>query len=114
MNERYIVKQATEQDIRDMYDRSEWTWEGMSDDEDNLNQIADFLEINVPKLAQPYTFWIWQGDMFNDMYGLTGRNAYPDDLTFVAVDDLYEPFLKIQYGARWLDDIVDNNLEREQ
>lgn len=114
---KYELKYATEQDIKDMYDRSEWTWEGMTTDEDNLDAIAQFIELNAPKVPQPYTFWTWTGDTFNKMYDLTGNNAYPDDLIFLAVDNLYEPLypiLKMRVGARWLDDIVDNIKWREE
>ena len=111
---KYILKHATEQDVEAMCNRSEWTWEGMTIDEDNLDAIAQFIESNVPNLPQPYTFWTWTGKMFNEMCELTGNNAYPDDLTFLGVDDLYEPMLKMEVGARWLDDIVENNRRREE
>ena len=46
----------------------------------------------------------------NESYDLKGTNRYPDDLTFVSVKDYYNPMAKIQLGARWLDDIIDNNI----
>ena len=53
------------------------------------------------------------------MYGLTDKNAYDDDLNFLSIDlDNWSemgklPFYKMQVGARWLDDIVDNNKVRQ-
>ena len=49
----------------------------------------------------------------------TGSNAYPEDLTFVSIPlSMFKnirklAMLKLQLGARWLDDIVDNNARRE-
>ena len=56
----------------------------------------------------------------NDVYYLTGSNAYPKDLTIVSfkLSDLINLKTKLfidkfNVGARWFDDIVDNNLRRE-
>ena len=114
MSKDYVLKKATVEDIEEMYNRSEFTWEGMNIDKDNLYVISGVIEQNGLLPEKPYTFWTWSGKMFNEMYNLTGDNRYPDDLTFLAIDNLYDPMFKIATGARWLDDIVDNNSAREQ
>lgn len=54
------------------------------------------------------------------MYHLTESNAYPDDLHILMIAlDNWEgpgrlPMVKFQIGARWLDDIVDNNTIKEK
>ena len=55
----------------------------------------------------------------NEKYGLTENNAYPEDLNFISIDlDNFKDMeklatIKIKIGARWLDDIVDNNKFRQ-
>jgi hypothetical protein len=47
----------------------------------------------------------------NDICKLTGDNAYPEDLNIFSIDKFRG--LAIHYGARWMDDIIDNNARRE-
>lgn len=64
---------------------------------------------------------IIKGKTMNDIYNLTGNNAYQDDLTIVAIPftqidtrDIGKLALKrFDIGARWFDDIVMNNIRRE-
>ena len=49
------------------------------------------------------------GEVMNRLCGLTGDNAYPDDLTFLVIPDYYNPMVKLECGARWFDDIIANN-----
>lgn len=50
----------------------------------------------------------------NQIYQLAGSNAYPEDLIFVSIPlNMFKnmgklAILKLRFGARWLDDIVDN------
>ena len=61
----------------------------------------------------------WKGSVFNAMNGLTGKVAYPDDLSFLAIDlDNWAhpdklPIYKIEYGAHWLDDVIENDKTRQ-
>ena len=63
--------------------------------------------------------WItFKGKDMNETYNLTGRNAYPEDITFLAfsLDSLNVGKLaifKLKMQDRWFDDIVDNNRRRE-
>ena len=55
----------------------------------------------------------------NSVYNLTGSNAYSDDFTFLCfmldgLDVGKLTMFKMKHNARWLDDIVDNNIAREQ
>ena len=64
------------------------------------------------------TWEVFSGLEMNQRYGLTGSNAYKDDLTFLAfpldgLDILKLSFFKVVNCDRWFDDIVDNNEIRE-
>lgn len=55
----------------------------------------------------------------NEKYGLTKDNAYPKDLNIISIklENIKNIFKvavqRFNIGARWFNDIVDNNLERE-
>lgn len=90
-------------DFKEFYNTSIFTWEGMNADDKNLNDIVEGLELENP------TFYVYLGRQMNSAYNLKGNKRYPDTLTFISVKDYYDPMVKIQVGARWFDDIVDNN-----
>lgn len=63
--------------------------------------------------------FITSGKLMNEQYGLTGRNAYKDDLTIVSVsleDFDVEPMIlkRFNFGGRWFNDVVDNNIRIEK
>lgn len=107
-----------------LYEGSAFTWEGLHmPDEDEAQIILDWFcdqgfvdGCNAP--GYDFAFHRTTGRDFNEKYRLTGDNAYPDDLTIVSMEnDLLEigkmiP-IQIKFGARWFDDIVDNNARRE-
>ena len=93
------------------------TFEGLA--EESLNAMAETFEkefgFNKSKV------YVLSGKDMNAAYGLTGTNAYPDDLNIVSLDfaDLWPheklDYIKMRrYGIRWMDDIVSNNLYRER
>lgn len=92
------------------------TLEGLA--ESSIDEYLDWIEEHT-KLKTRKAYVI-RGKLMNDLYKLTGDNAYPDSLTIVAVDlDDIEDVNKIvlprfEINARWLDDIIENNLERER
>ena len=114
----FQLVEADKEQIEDLKNNSALTWEGMAIDDDNLQTIVDDLRQETG-IKLPVIFYTWNGKLFNEMYGLTEDNAYPDDLNFLAIDlDNWEnigklPVYKFQIRARWLDDIVDNNAIRQ-
>lgn len=90
------------------YRQSLFTWEGFVADKENLEAATEYLNLETP------TYVIWKGGQMNDYYKLTGTNRYPDDLTFVGIKKYQNPIAKLIVGARWFDDIVDNNRWREE
>lgn len=89
--------------FKKFYNTSIFTWEGMIVDDKNMKDIVKGLKL------KNYTFYVFSGKQMNSVYRLKNNNAYPDDLTFLSIEKYYNPMVKIQYGARWFDDIVDNN-----
>lgn len=64
-------------------------------------------------------FYLFYGRDMHANYGLSGNNAYPDELTFLmfANDGLVIPKLamfKYAMQDRWFDDIVDNNARAQE
>ena len=71
------------------------------------------------KIGKPRAWYDFTGADMNAEYGLTGNNAYPDDLRFLCfpLDGLDIGRLivfKLIAADRWFDDIVDNNRRREE
>ena len=108
----------TKEQFDKMYNDSALTWEGLSEDsiEDAKNWILGFTEFNTDEV----TAYVTKGREMNEFYGLTGDNAYPDDLTIVSfmLSDMKNPeklcIPRFEVGGRWFDDIVENNRRREE
>ncbi len=121
---RYVVASSSDKDIQEVVLTTEdelddlgsaLTIEGLA--EESIPDFFDWIEQYTPVTNK--VAYITKGKTMNEVYGLTGTNAYPDDCTIVSVklEDM-ENFNAIvmprfQIGARWFDDIVDNNLRRE-
>ena len=115
-----MVKEADEGMFESFYEDWSLTFTGVVMDEDNLQYAVDFLNGHGGKVKPDVTVWHFTGKMMNDHYGLTGGNAYPDDLNFVAImlsdiGDVHAISLpRFEIGGRWFTDIVDNNAMHEQ
>ena len=112
-----IINVSTKEQLDALYKQSALTWEGLTTDEENLNAVKEWLAEHGAILegTEP-TFHIITGELMNDAYGLMGSNAYPEDLSIVAVTDIQQTKVMIarfEVGGRWFDDIVDNNARRE-
>lgn len=93
--------------LKKLCDVSAMTWEGLLLDEKSANLIQQ--ECGTDKSL----LYVIKGKEMNEVLGLKGDNAYPNDLNIVSIYPSKEGLLAIQVGARWLDDIVANNLARE-
>ena len=98
-----------------LYNTSAITIEGLFEDSisDYVNWIKQHSKMNCDNV------YIISGKVMNEYYNLSGTNAYNDDVTIVSVplesnlDAMNLSIKKFEIGARWFDDIVDNNLDRE-
>ena len=102
-----ITNVETKEQLKELYDCSAMTWEGLSVDEGNLK---DALEACCSDGADGEVF-ITKGKTMNNICKLKGSNAYPDDLNIVSIKKY--KCLARSVGARWMDDICDNNARRE-
>lgn len=69
-------------------------------------------------IGKPEKFIAFKGKDMNEVYMLTGSNAYTDRLTFLmfpldGLDVSKLAIFRLQAQDRWFDDIVDNNQRRE-
>lgn len=99
-----IIEIKTKEELEALYNCSAMTWEGLvkEDFETALNTCGE-------EGAKGY---ITKGRVMNEICHLTGRNAYSDDLSIFSIDK--SKGLAIIYGARWMDDIIDNNARRQK
>lgn len=104
----------------ELYDGSAFTWEGLQlRDKVDAMEIAGSMEANGFAAKDEMVFYRTTGAYFNERYGLTGSNRYPDELTIVSIPLEYLNVadmlpVQLRFGARWFDDIVDNNARREE
>lgn len=103
-----------------LYEDSAFTFEGLRVDDwqEVKNQINELLSKEGIGKVPDENFFKYDGWDMNQKYQLTGSNRYSNDLTFVSflldgLDIGKLSMLKIRIGARWFDDIVDNNAYRE-
>lgn len=103
-----MIKEVTTlEELDALAKQSAPTWEGLA--LDGLEE--QLLEID-PEVEAAYC----SGSTYNKAYGLTGDNAYPDDLHIVFLTNWSIPMMdwKFKFGCRWADDVKDNNLYRER
>ena len=110
-----IVELTNRKSIEDL--DSAATIEGLE-----LNSIPKYVEL-IEKLGGKFkkkdgeklNVYVTSGAQMNKSFRLKGSNAYPDNLHIVSIkledfecdNDFY--IKRIQFGIRWMDDIIDNN-----
>lgn len=113
-----IINVFTKEQLDALYNQSALTWEGLDSSEENLNAVLNWLSENkaIIEGTEP-TFHVIKGKLMNDTYGLTDDNAYHEDLNLVSVTDINQVPItlpRFEVGGRWFDDIVDNNIRRQE
>lgn len=101
--------------LDELYNDSALTMEGLAED-----SIPDFIDwIKERTELENERAYIITGKIMNEKYMLTGDNSYSDDLTIVCIklSDMKNPnnifTARFEIGGRWFDDVVDNNIDRE-
>lgn len=116
---RYELVQADSDALDEFYEDNSLTFEGASASKENLDFLYNWLKDLGAIGDSTLPIYTYKGNMMNEKYGLTGYNAYSDDLTFLTVrlDDMQDVSAVIiprfQIGGRWFNDIVDNNRRHE-
>ena len=102
--------------LDDFCEHSMFTFEGLEiegkDAKESLKELEKLLRATGYKEKDFIAFWM-KGSVMNKHYGLSGANAYPDDLTIVVIPNYYNSTVKVKLGARWFDDIVANNVIKQ-
>lgn len=109
---------CTSDDLQELYDDWAFTMEGYATDEDNLRALIKWMNMHDCHMLTP-NIYVVSGELMNMYYGLTGTNAYPNDLNIVCIkladlDNVPGITLpRFQIGGRWFKDVVDNNAMHE-
>ena len=98
-----------------LYECSALTFEGITREsaDDVIRWVKEFTPMHEEVV------YVIEGHVMNIAYGLTGDNAYKNDLTILCVpltameNPLALAIPRFQVGGRWFDDVVTNNLRRE-
>ena len=98
-----IIKVETKEQLKALNDCSAMTWEGLIEED-----FGVALDMCGAEGAKGY---VTKGKVMNEICHLTGNNAYPDNLNIFSIDK-YKG-LAIMVGARWMDDILSSNADRE-
>lgn len=110
-----IENVTTKEQLDNLYNNSAFTIEGLA--KESIPDLINWLEENTMFTTENPIVYITNGNVMNEEYLLSGNNAYPYDLTIISVIDidLVKVALKrFSVGARWFDDIVDNNAIRRE
>lgn len=99
-----IIEVKTKEQLDYLDSCSAMTWEGLIEED---FEVA--LESVGTEGAKGYVI---KGEVMNKLCKLTGSNAYPKDLNIFAVDKFHG--LALQWGARWIGDILCNNADRQR
>lgn len=113
------IEVTTKEKLDELYNSSALTFTGVSAEEESIKDLIDWLKEHS-EISDPLPVHIISGQTMNDNYGLTGTNAYKDDLTLISikleniknVNAIIMP--RFEVGGRWFDDIVNNNAMREK
>lgn len=99
-----IIEVKTIEQLEGLFRTSAMTWEGL--------RTEDF-EVALQECGKDGAKgFLTKGKVMNEFCHLTGDNAYPDDLNIFSIKDFKG--LAIYFGARWMDDIIDNNAYRQK
>lgn len=109
-----VPENREEEMLKEFFMQSAFTFEGLDITNKKSNKCLenDLRQFGFPCDKEVYAYY-FKGEVMNRIYNLTGDNRYKDDLTFVVIPDFYNPIYKLMMGARWFDDIVSNNAQRE-
>lgn len=100
-----LINVNTKEQLKELTDAWAMTWEGL-----NESSFNEAMEICCRFGTEGKGYLIKGRDM-NRICALSGDNAYPEDLNIFAIKDFRG--LAMQFGARWMWDIVANNGRRE-
>lgn len=105
----------TKEQLKELENQSALTWEGLAVNDIDVG-LTQWLTDHKVDLTNAKANII-TGEFMNKSYRLTGSNAYPRDLSIVAITGIDVSTIimaRFQVGGRWFDDIVSNNAMRQR
>ena len=114
---RILVKDKEQLD--ELYNSSAFTFIGLESSDESLNGLIDWIK-EYSEVSNPLNVFITSGSTMNREYNLSGSNRYDNNLTIVSIknQDIKQLMRvvvpRFEIGARWFDDIVNNDLWREE
>lgn len=116
MNNKTEIINVDSKTLEELVKGSALTLEGLSESsfDEFLDWVKDIAGLKIRRL------YVTKGRLANSEWLLTDDNAYQNDLNIVSVklDDMEDwnkiVMARFQVGARWMDDIHDNNVMRER
>lgn len=108
---------TTFKDFISLYNDNALTIEGLVPA--SIEEWFNVLLTQTEFKSETVTYYVTSGAIMNKYLGLSGTNSYPDDLMIVSfklksmVNPMATAIPRFNYGGRWYNDIVDNNLFRE-
>lgn len=111
-----IKKIRSKKEIDALSNVSALTFTGLDISKKSLEQAVKWLSGHNALTEESLVFHVILGELMNKEFGLTGNNRYSDNLSIVSVTgiDITNIILaRFEVGGRWLDDIIANDLEKE-
>lgn len=117
MEEITIKDVTSKEEIEKLKSMSAFTIEGLLLNEDNSGDLVDWLKENNAFIdGKQINAHRITGKLMNESYGLTNSNKYPNEvsiISFTNIDQMSLITARFSVGGRWLDDIIENNQNRE-
>ena len=113
----YTLIEATREDLEKLYSTSGFTFEGLLCEKECLDDLTKFLDEFIKPEVEVLKIYRITGKLMNEYCDLV-KDPYPDKLSIVTIplDQLCNipklAIVKINVGARWFDDVIDNNKQR--
>ena len=113
------IEVKTGKQLNDLYKNGAFTLEGFDTSQENINKLIEWFE-QYGGVNNQISIYITKGSFMNEKYGFTLDNAYPKDTNIVSIklEDIKDVFRvaipRFSIGARWFNDIVDNNIVRQK
>jgi len=112
-----LVKDKEQLD--ELYNSSAFTLIGLESSDESINGLIDWIK-KYSEVSNPLNIFITSGSTMNKEYNLSGENMYKNNLTIVSIKNQdIKQLMRIvvprfEIGGRWFDDIVNNDLWREE
>lgn len=110
---------TSKEQLDELYNSSALTLVGLENSDECINQFVDWIK-EYSEVSNPLNIYIISGNTMNKQYNLTGNNRYDNDLTIVSIKNqdikqlMRVVIPRLEIGGCWFDDIVNNNIWREQ